>query len=74
MLALLPKDARYYFCKANIPRGLKAGMLKKKAKQYGLHGSCYPSVKEAYKQAKSNADSKDVVFVGGSAFTVAEVI
>jgi dihydrofolate synthase/folylpolyglutamate synthase len=74
MLALLPKEARYYFCKANIPRGFKPNMLKKKAKQYGLHGSCYPSVKEAYKQAKTNADIKDVVFVGGSAFTVAEVI
>lgn len=74
MLALLPKEARYYFCKANIPRGLKTSILKKKAKQYGLRGNCYKSVKAAYTQAKSNADSKDVVFVGGSAFTVAEVI
>lgn len=32
MLALLPKDAEYYFCKANIPRGLNACLLKEEAK------------------------------------------
>ena len=74
MLALLPKKAQYYFCKANIPRGLKAGVLKNKAKQYGLIGKCYSSVKNAYKNAKKNADKNDLIFIGGSAFTVAEVI
>lgn len=74
MLSLLPKDAVYYFCKANIPRGLKAGVLKKKAKTHGLTGSCYRSVGSAFAHAKKNAEKNDLVFVGGSAFVVAEVV
>lgn len=74
MLALLPKDAAYYFCKANIPRGLQAGILKTKAKKQGLHGKCYRSVRSAFSKAKQNAAKNDMVLVGGSAFTVAEVI
>ncbi len=74
MLVLLPKDAEYYFCKANIPRGLKANQLKKEAKKYQLHGRCYPSVKNAFLTAKRNAKKNHLVFVGGSAFTVAEIV
>ena len=74
MLALLPKDAMYYFCKANIPRGLQTSILKNKAKQFELNGNCYQSVRAAFSAAKKNAGEKDIVFVGGSAFTVAEVI
>jgi dihydrofolate synthase/folylpolyglutamate synthase len=74
VLSMLPKTATYYFCKANIPRGLDAQILKKEAEQYGLIGNSYLSVSEAYQQALLNATEKDVVFVGGSTFTVAEVV
>jgi len=74
ILVLLPKDAVYYFCKANIPRGLDANLLQKSAQRFGLQGKIYASVKEAYQAAKRAAKKDDLVFVGGSNFTVAEVI
>jgi dihydrofolate synthase / folylpolyglutamate synthase len=74
ILRLLPKTASYYFCKADIPRGLEVKELQKKAIETGLTGKPYDSVQEAFKSAKKAADKKDIVFVGGSTFVVAEVI
>ncbi len=74
VLALLPQNATYYFCKADIPRGLDAEILKEKAFKAGLNGSSYPSVRHAYNSAVNNAGPHDLVFVGGSTFVVAEVI
>lgn len=72
VLKLLPTDAIYYFCKADIPRGLDATELQ--AKAVGLSGKVYASVVEALEQAKVSAAKDDLVFVGGSTFTVAEVV
>lgn len=74
ILKLLPDYADYYFCKADIPRGLDAEILAEKARATGLKGSVYPSVRQAYEAACRNAKDKDLVFVGGSNFTVAEVV
>jgi dihydrofolate synthase/folylpolyglutamate synthase len=74
MLAKLPKDAIYYFCKANIPRGLEAGVLLKIAEGFSLQGKAYASVKEALEAAQKAAGADDLVMVGGSAFVVAEVV
>jgi dihydrofolate synthase/folylpolyglutamate synthase len=74
ILALFPKEATYYFCKADIPRGMDAQKLKSAAGSYGMHGQVYASVKSAYKAAVAGAGSRDLVFVGGSTFVVAEVL
>lgn len=74
ILNIFPKSAQYYFCKANIPRGLDAHILKEKAKPFCLKGSVYSSVNEAYQNALLKASSQDLVFIGGSTFTVAEVV
>ena len=74
ILHLLPHYAEYYFCKADIPRGLDANILAEKALEAGLRGNVYESVQQAYNSALNNAHFEDVVFVGGSNFTVAEVI
>ena len=74
ILPLLPNNATYYFCKANIPRGLPATDLQQIAQQNGLQGSAYNSVQEAYQAALAHALPTDVVFVGGSIFVVAEVL
>ena len=74
ILQLLPKDAEYYFCKADIPRGLSVNILADKAKDCGLNGKSYDSVRLAYETALGNAKEGDLVFVGGSNFTVAEVV
>jgi dihydrofolate synthase/folylpolyglutamate synthase len=74
ILELLPKNARYYFCKAGIPRALDANELREQAKSKSLEGDVYSSVKAALEAAKENASGNDLVFVGGSTFTVAEVV
>lgn len=74
VMALLPVSATYYFCKANIPRGLDVDELKKKAVKFGLKGDKYPTVKEAFLAARKAAHPDDLVFIGGSTFVVAEVL
>ena len=74
MLKLLPKDATYYFCNAIIPRALPAEELKAKASEFGLKGNAYPSVADALEAAKRDASENDFIFVGGSNFTVAEIL
>jgi dihydrofolate synthase/folylpolyglutamate synthase len=74
VLALLPRDAVYYFCKPDIPRGLEVELLHQAAIQAGLTGTCHKSVADALKAARKAAGAKDLVFVGGSTFVVAEVV
>jgi dihydrofolate synthase/folylpolyglutamate synthase len=74
ILALLPKKATYYFCKADIPRALDATVLSAQAKKLRLKGKIFSSVKEALRSAKKNASPGDFILVTGSAFVVAEVI
>ncbi|TYC16183.1 bifunctional folylpolyglutamate synthase/dihydrofolate synthase [Bizionia gelidisalsuginis] len=71
---LLPKQATYYFCKPNIPRGYNAKDLKIDLNAHGCKGESYNSVNEAYITALQNADTTDVIYVGGSTFVVAEII
>lgn len=74
VLALLPKDAKYYFTKAKVARALQPEELQEKAKEYELNGNCYPSVTEAYEAAVKEASTDDFIFIGGSCFVVAEVV
>jgi dihydrofolate synthase/folylpolyglutamate synthase len=74
ILTMLPKDAVYYFCKPDIPRGLEAESLKQQAESIGLHGETYSSVPDAFHAAQAKAGDNDLVFVGGSTFVVAEVV
>ena len=74
VLALLPGDAHYYFCKADIPRAMDEHQLWSKAAEAGLRGNVYPTVKEAFEAAKAAADPEDMIFVGGSTFVVAEIL
>lgn len=74
VLELLPKEAVYYFCKANIPRGLPADELQKAAAAKGLKGTVHESVAEALTAAKNKATISDLILIGGSTFTVAEVL
>ena len=74
ILELLPKEATYYFCQPNIPRGKPSEELAQEAQKYQLKGQAYASVAEAYQQALSHAQPNDLVFIGGSTFVVAEVL
>ena len=74
MLSLAPKNATYYFCKADIPRGLNAEELRTKALSHGLLGSSYSSVAHALIAAERSSVADDLVLISGSAFVVAEVL
>ena len=74
ILPLFPVNAKYYFSKAQIPRALDEQILQQKAKNYGLTGQTFPSIEQAYKSALQSADKDDLIFAGGSTFTVAEII
>ena len=74
ILKLLPKKAKYYFCEAQIPRALEVSLLEGEAITFGLNGNSFSSVAKALAQAKKNANEDDLIFIGGSAFIVAEVL
>ena len=74
ILAILPKKAKYYFCKPNNLRGLEQDILQMKAELFGLKGTVYNSVTKAYQAATASAMSTDFIYVGGSNFVVAEII
>ena len=74
VLRLLPKDAKYYFTQANLPRALDAQLLAEQAAQSGLKGEIFPSVSDAFSAAGKSAGENDFIFVGGSTFVVAEVL
>lgn len=74
VLPLFPKKARYYFCRPNIPRGMKVEELVEVSKEFGLNGKEYNSVNQAYNDAKKNSTKNDLIYVGGSTFVVAEIL
>ncbi|RAV98000.1 bifunctional folylpolyglutamate synthase/dihydrofolate synthase [Pseudochryseolinea flava] len=73
VLRLLPKDAKYYFCQANIPRAMDARLLSEKAADAGLHGVVVEEVNAAIREAQRHATATDMIFIGGSTFVVAEI-
>lgn len=74
VLSMLPTDAHYYFCRAQIPRALPADELAEQANNLGLKGNAYPTVLLALKAAQESAHEDDLIFVGGSTFVAAEVV
>lgn len=74
VLALMPKNGRYYFTRASVERAMDERMLYEKAAAYGLEGFAYPSVSDAIRAAKENADEHDLIFIGGSSFIVADTL
>jgi dihydrofolate synthase/folylpolyglutamate synthase len=74
IIDILPKNAQYFFCKPNIERGLSIKNLADHGSKCGLKFSLYDSVIEAYNSALSNSNDKDLIFIGGSNFTVSEIV
>ncbi|MDR0863445.1 MAG: bifunctional folylpolyglutamate synthase/dihydrofolate synthase [Candidatus Symbiothrix sp.] len=74
VLALLPKEATYYFTQASIPRALDAAKLAEQAAAFGLKGTVFHTVDDAFLAAKHYATEKDFIFVGGSTFVVADAL
>ena len=74
ILPIFPKDAEYYFASPQISRGLEVKELVDKAKEFGLIGKSFNTVDAAYRAALADAEPEDFIYLGGSTFTVSEVI
>lgn len=74
VLAMLPKEATYYFTKASVSRALNEKEVQRLAGEAGLKGETYPSVRKAVEAAQASATPEDFIFVGGSTFIVADLM
>jgi dihydrofolate synthase/folylpolyglutamate synthase len=71
---LLPREAYYIFTQATIERALNANTLAGQAFDQGLVGEVIPSIPAAIRRAQALATPDDLIFIGGSTFTVAEAL
>lgn len=74
ILSLLPVNATYYFCAANVARAMDAHQLHMEAGQYGLVGEVYSSPGHALKTLIETADQQDIGLVIGSIYLLEEIL
>ena len=74
VLAMLPRDATYYFAQASVPRAMDCHTLATLAEKAGLTGRSFSTVAEAYDTAIKESATSDFVYVGGSTFIVADLL
>ena len=74
VLSMMPKDAVYYFTQASVQRAMPAEEVCKRAKTHNLHGKVFNDVKTAFLAAKEEASSKNIIYIGGSTFIVADLL
>ncbi len=74
VLALLPREATYYFTQAETHRAIPVAELEHKAQKQGLTGKMFQSVWEAFESAKKDSSPSDFIFVGGSSYVVADLL
>lgn len=74
ILTLFPTSAYYIFTAASNPRAMQASDLCKLARGYGLKGEAVSTVSQAYAHALELSGEGDMIFVGGSTFTVADFL
>ncbi len=73
ILNLFPKEAQYYFTKAQIPRAVPENELVEKGKLIKLSGHPFPNVNAALQSALLHAHKDDLIIVCGSVYLVGEV-
>ena len=74
IIDILPKNAQYFFCKPDIKRGLSLESLASYGSASKLKYSLHANVLDAYNSALSSSNDKDLIFIGGSNFTVSEIL
>ena len=74
VLELLPLDgSKFYWTGSSSPRTAAPEVLSELAASKGRHGNHFASVRDAWDAAKNNAGPKDLIFIGGSTFVVADL-
>lgn len=74
ILELLPKKATYYFTQAQTTRALPVAKLKEIAAKHGLEGTIYNNVMDALEAARQAALPRDMIYIGGSMYVLAELL
>lgn len=75
ILAMLPKEAKYYIVKPNVIRGYNAELLTDEMRGYDLQSNAYSDMQSALNDAQQNAvKDSGVIFIGGSTFLVADAL
>ncbi len=74
VIGMLPQDAEYYVCQAQIERAIPAEELAERMMRHGLRCRVASTVANAFRQANADAAPDDLIFVGGSCFVVGELL
>ena len=74
VMAMLPKDAVYYWTQAETKRAVDVSQVKALGDSLSLQGTSYPDVLTAYHAALNEAAADDFIFVGGSSYVVADLL
>lgn len=74
VMRMLPKEATFYWTQPSTKRAFPVKKIAEEAKEYGLDGKCYETVKDAYMTALKDAGEEDFIFVGGSSYIVADLL
>lgn len=73
-LMQLPVNATYHFTRARVPRALEAAALQRLAREAGLEGQAYPTVKEALDAIVPRLGKADNLLITGSFFIAGEAL
>lgn len=74
IIPLLPEEALFYVCQANIERAIPAANLAAMLSQQGLNCKVCGNVMDAFHTAEADADPEDLIFIGGSCFVVGNLL
>lgn len=70
----LPTKAYYIYVCPNVVRGLPAEILANKMTEFGFEGELGTCVSDGYERALGLATNKDMIYIGGSTFVVADIL
>lgn len=74
ILQYLPQNAKYYFVKPKIERGLNPEEYKGELAHNIKNFQIFNTVSEGLNEAKNSAIQGDIIFIGGSNFVVSEIL
>ena len=74
IIKLLPKDGICFFSSPKISRALSLEYLDLILKKTDINYQIFESIEEAFNRAIICASKEDFIFVGGSNFTVSEIL
>lgn len=75
MLTMAAKmEPKFYLCQSNSQRAASVELLAEVAGKLNLEYEMIPDVFTAYEKAKADSDKDDIIIIGGSLYTISEVL